>query len=154
MTYQQVIDTIKNAAVAVNQAGFYLNAAGKSNTQRMADVAALTGRPMPYIALLFLKARPDLSQDMISWECAMMFLKQDQPDSPMSGADDHSNGVIPPVEDLVSEMYDLCEAFLGQLDDTRELQLSNIQGTPEIRTTAKTLSGWGCSFYINSRIKC
>jgi hypothetical protein len=57
-------------------------------------------------------------------------------------------------EEIIAEMDDLSDIFLFALNASSSLNLSNVLKTPEYRQLAGTVSGYGLSFTINSKIDC
>ena len=158
MTYNEITSIIRDAAglaftaLGLNN-GFFLNAAGSSFMQRRVDLSAVPQEKFPQVALFYLQKNSDLKASTVVWNCFMVFLDQDNPGSPIS-QDDTNTGTIETVESIVSRMEVLANEFVKQMDDYRGFEITLPIGTPEIRTLATTLTGWGIKFNVTGFSAC
>lgn len=138
MNYQSLVNTIRNVANTVNPPpqGRFIHA-------RRTDGSLEYDGPFPQIHLLPVQSEYDLNNDNVKHTVVLMFWQQDTPETTNERR-----------EEIIAEMDDLSDIFLFTLNASSSLNLSNVLKTPEYRQLAGTLSGYGLSFVISSKIDC
>jgi hypothetical protein len=133
MTYQDIVNIIRNAANYVNPNGFFIHG-------RKTDGSLNYNETTPQILLL--EPQPNTANNNSSFietiTFPIIFVTQDSPESTELRR-----------EDLKQEMYLLSRKLLAKIDE--EPLLQNVQftgGQPEIRQLSATLTGFSYSIQI------
>jgi hypothetical protein len=137
MTYQEIVDTIRAVALAVNSSGFFLNAiGGKKNAAEYYNEAS------PQIFLLAMRSRRDPKTAIRTWTATLTFLKQDQPDTTEAQR-----------EQIQADMDILSTQFFQYLFDNYDIDFT-VDDSPENRILAGVYSGWSCNLTITTPDIC
>ena len=136
MSYQAAVNIIRDTAVSVNPAGFFVHG-------RRSDVTTHHDKPMPQIFLLPLRHTTDLANDVERFTVTMGFFRQDTPETSEEQR-----------EEIIAEMDVLSSAFVSALYEFNTIQMGAVTKTPEYRQFAGTLSGYGISFELIMKTEC
>ena len=133
MTYQDIVNIIRNAAAYVNPNGFFIHG-------RKTDGSLNYNEATPQILLL--EPQPNTTNNNSSFietiTFPIVFVTQDSPESTELTR-----------EDLKQEMYLLSRKLLAKIDEEPLLQNVNYTGgQPEIRQLSATLTGFSYSIQI------
>lgn len=137
MTFQQVLDMIRDAAEKVNPTGTFVHG-------RNSD-AANSDKPYPKIILYpFRRKRDDGALHIKNASTLMAFVEAD------SGDQDSDER-----EGIISRMDTLCEEFLSELESTNDnsVQLTNVEDEPQYQILEGT-SGYSLSFNLITSDEC
>lgn len=143
MTYQQIVDMLRDSANAVNPNGFFHHGRREDFSLQYPQVAFRTG----YAGIGLLSPTPRTTVDkinaIVTHECIMVFMEQDAPDS----TEDNR-------EDIIARMYVLSEQFMDYIYNNYPVAISNEVKTPDYRQFMATLSGYSMTFTISDVISC
>jgi hypothetical protein len=136
MTYQAIVDLIRNTAYIVNPTGHFVHG-------RRSDGSLDYNEPFPQIHLMPVRSSIDYSNNTERSDIVILFWQQDSPES----SNDEREAII-------AQMDVLSRNFLQLLYDEDILNLANVLRTPEYRQLAGTVSGYGISFTIVDKTSC
>lgn len=136
MNYQDIVNTIRNTATAINLTGSFVHG-------RRSDGSLEYDKPFPQIHLMPLRSTFDIQNDIVKHDIVIMFWGQDSPES--------SNDKR---ELIIAQMDLLSSNFINSLNSLSNISLSNVLKTPEYRQLAGTVSGYGLSFTLTSKTYC
>lgn len=130
MGYQLIVDSIRNASLAVNPSGFFVHG-------RRSDGSLEYNEAMPQIHLYPFTTFPqDDNRNIVFADIVMAFWSQDTPETSPEQR-----------EQIISLMDDLSNSFLNELD-LADLEISNVKKEPQYRTLSATLSGYAITFRL------
>lgn len=135
MTYQAIVDLIRNTANAINPTGHFMHG---RNTDGSLDY----DYPFPQIHLMPVQTTFDMANSVKEHTLILMFWEQDSPES--------SNDER---EALISAMDILSDTFLLTLNNNN-INITDVLKTPEYRQLSGTASGYGLQFTITSKESC
>lgn len=132
MTYQDVVDIIRNTATAVNPSGTFVHG-------RKSDGSLEFNNDSPWIILLEPQPNPlNNNKDFIETiSFPIMFLTQDTPETTPARR-----------EELKESMFVLSREFLALLDEEDLLDVNYAAAQPEIRQLAGTLTGFSWTLNV------
>jgi hypothetical protein len=136
MTYQSIIDLLRNTAFFVNPSGVFMNA-------RRTDGSLEYPNTFPQIHLYPLRETVDINTSNVTAEVLLMFWQQDSPESTNEQR-----------EAIIAQMDALSTNFLLLLNAEDGVNISNARKTPEFRQLAGTVSGYGLAFTLSGKISC
>lgn len=146
MTYQAVVNLIRNTAAVVNANGFFMHGTiydGSLDT---------TDKDYPQIHLLPIRSTIDRLNGDYLHDITIFFWGQDDPASQPDSTRIDDPAIIN-REDLIQNMWTLSEAFMDLLF-LSNVQITNEFKTPEYRQYSGTVSGYGLSFRLNTKKEC
>lgn len=130
MGYQLIVDTIRDAANAVNPTGLFVHG-------RRSDGSLEYDGDFPQIHLYpFISKPTDDNFNIVAYDIVMGFWQQDSPET--------SNEER---EAIIDEMDTLSQAFINELN-TYTVDIKGIKKEPQYRTLSATLSGYAITFTI------
>lgn len=137
MNYSDIVNIIRNISNTINPTGYFMHG-------RRSDGSLEYDKNFPQIHLMPVRTNYEVAAGTKNHEIILMFWDQDSPDS--SDAD---------RETLINNMDILSDLFLDSLyNDPANVSFNNVLKTPEYRQLAGTVSGYGISFTIISKILC
>jgi len=136
MSYQSIVDLLRNLAYIVNPNGHFMHG-------RRSDGSLDYDKPFPQIHLLPVRTQFDIKLDNETQDLIIMFWQQDSPESTNEQR-----------EAIIAQMDVLSRNFVAALYDEDGVSISNVLRTPEYRQLAGTVSGYGVSFTLISKDDC
>lgn len=137
MNYTDIVNLIRNISNAINPTGYFMHG-------RRSDGSLDYDQNFPQIHLMPIRTNFDVPGDIKNHDIILMFWDQDSPDS--------SNDER---EYKINQMDILSDLFLDTLyNDPANVSFNNVLKTPEYRQLAGTVSGYGISFTIISKVSC
>jgi hypothetical protein len=136
MSYQEIVDLIRNVAIIVNPTGHFMHG-------RRTDGSLDYNEAFPQIHLMPVRTTWDIQNDNQTNDLVILFWDQDRPET--------SNLER---EAIIAAMDALSDAFIFELYENNPVSISNVSKTPEYRQLAGTASGYGLSFTIISKTIC
>lgn len=138
MTFQQVLDMVRDAAKAANPTGTFIHG-------RNSDAANASDLPYPRIHLYpFTQTRDPLEDEKRTTDLLFSFVKQD------TGQQDEAER-----ETIISEMDTLVDLFITQLvtDNENDVEFSAIKTEPQYQIL-EGVSGYTLSLTIKTQVAC
>ena len=137
MTYQAVVNLIRNTALSVNPTGNFMHG-------RRSDSSLEYSGKLPLIHLSTIRTTvTDRVEGNYSSEIFLFFWQQDTPQT--------SNEER---EAIISEMFTLSETFMDTLLETAGVSITGEKKTPEYRQLSGTMSGYGVTFNLLTKRIC
>lgn len=136
MSYQGIVDLIRNISNTINPTGTFMHG-------RRSDGSLEYDGAFPQIHLYPVRLSFDIANDVERNEIIIMFWQQDSPES----SNDEREAII-------SQMDILSTNFLNAIYNEVNISITNILKTPEYRQLAGTVSGYGVSFTIVGKVDC
>lgn len=136
MSYQGIVDLIRNISNTINPTGTFMHG-------RRSDGSLEYDGAFPQIHLYPVRLSFDIANDVERNEIIIMFWQQDSPES----SNDEREAII-------SQMDILSTNFLNAIYNEENISINNILKTPEYRQLAGTVSGYGVSFTIVGKVDC
>lgn len=133
MSYQAVVNIIRDTANEVNPDGFFSHG-------RRSDFTLENDKTFPQIFLLPLSSDVDLTNNYSElYTATVMFLDKDSPDSSQEKR-----------EEIIAKMDDLCRDFVNTIYVADGFQVSGIRTQPYYREMNQVGSGYILSFRIQT----
>lgn len=136
MSYQSIVDLLRNLAYIVNPNGHFMHG-------RRSDGSLDYDKPFPQIHLYPVRSNPDIANSNERDDIILMFWQQDSPESTNEQR-----------EAMIAQMDVLSRNFMNELYAEDGVSVTNVLRTPEYRQLAGTVSGYGVSFTLPSKDDC
>lgn len=128
MSYQVIVDSIRDASVDVNPNGTFIHG-------RKSDGSLEYNAPFPQIHLYpFTTSPQDGNRNFLIADIVMAFWQQDSPETTNERR-----------EEIIAEMDVLSKDFIESLDNGL-LEITGIRKEPQYRTLSGVLSGYAVTF--------
>ena len=138
MTFQQVLNMVRDTANAVNPTGHFIHG-------RNSDAADASDKPYPHVILYpFTQDRAPNDTFKRTSNLLFSFVEKDQGDQDPA-----------PREVIIAAMDVLCEAFIDRLevDYDSDIEFTSIRSEPQYQIL-EGVSGYSLSITIKSQVEC
>lgn len=143
MTYQQIVDMIRDTSAAVNPNGFFLHGRREDFSLHFDNTSFRFG----YAGICLVAPTPRTTIDrvngLVTHDLVMVFMQQDR----------HDTSEVE-REAIIANMDLLSENFMDYLFNNYTANITNEIKTPDYRQFMGTLSGYAMTFRINGYITC
>lgn len=139
MSYQKIVDTIRNSSVANNPTGRFING-------RIVDASRIFDGAYPLIVLYPFTIRKGFGEANDAFDSTQILLgfwRQDQPDSTEELR-----------EQYIAEMDVLSDLILNDLFQVTDIRITSVDKEPQYQFYQGTLSGFAVRFNLSVLQEC